>query len=186
MKKLIVLVAILGVAMFSINSAHATAGIRAIGAGVGYASPDNIDGTLTFNLQLDVGVPAVNFYVQPFIGFWSKSESASVGGLGSISGDIKNWMIGGNLKYVVPTSAAKVHPYVQGGIAAHLLSTEVSGTLLGQSLSTTVSDTKIGFQFGGGVVVDAGSRWGIFGQGQYHLVSDFNQWMIGGGLQINM
>jgi len=183
MKKLFVILAILGVAVFTIGEAHA---IRSIGFGAGYASPENIDGTWTAGVYMDFGVPVTNMYVQPFVNYWSWEESAEAAGIGSASASISDWTIGGNLKYVIPTSAANFRPYIQGGVAAHLMTAESELNLFGTPTSFSVSDTKVGFQLGGGAAYDLTERFALFGQGSYHIVQDFNQWMAGGGVQINL
>jgi len=182
MKKLLVILAILGVAVFTIGDAHA---IRSIGFGAGYASPDNIDGTWTAGLYMDFGVPVTNLYVQPFVNYWSWEESAAAGGQ-SASASISDWTVGGNLKYVIPTAAPKFRPYLQGGVAAHLMTAETQINLFGSPQDFSVSDTKVGFQLGAGAAFDLTERFALFGQGSYHIVQDFNQWMAGGGVQINL
>jgi len=178
MKKLFVILAVLCVAMFATNSAHA---IRAVGFGVGYTSPENLDATWTASLYMDLGVPVTNLYVQPFVGYWSYEE-----GITGASASFSDWMIGGNLKYVIPTSAAKFRPYIQGGLAAHLMSSEATVSLFGQDQSFSVSDTKLGLQAGAGAAFDLTERFALFGQGSYSIVEDFNQWVVGGGLQLNL
>jgi opacity protein-like surface antigen len=178
MKKLFVILAVLCVAVFSVNSADA---IRSVGVGAGYTSPENLEGTWTAGLYMDFGVPVTNMYVQPFVGYWSYEE-----GITGASASFSDWMVGGNVKYVIPTAAPKFRPYIQGGMAAHLMSSEATINLFGQDQSFSVSDTKIGFQAGAGAAFDLTERFALFGQGSYHIVEDFNQWMVGGGLQLNL
>ena len=181
MKKLFVILAILGVAVFTIGDANAGVGLRSIGVGAGYASPENLDGTWSAGLYMDFGVPVTNLFVQPFVSYWSWEESAS--GLGSSS--ISDVAIGGNMKYIITTGAPKFHPYIQGGVAAHLMTADTQLSLLGNQ-SFSVTDTKVGFQAGAGAAFDMSERFSLFGQGSYHIIEDFNQWMVGGGVQINL
>jgi opacity protein-like surface antigen len=181
MKKLFVILAIIGVAALTIGDANAAVGLRSVGIGAGYTSPENIDATWSAGLYMDVGVPVTNMYVQPFVNYWSYEE-----GITGASASFTDWSIGGNVKYVIPTSAPKFHPYVQGGIAAHLLSAETEINLFGQSQSFSVSDTKIGVQGAAGAAFDLTERVGLFGQGTYSLVEDFSTWTVGGGLQLNL
>lgn len=181
MKKLFVILAIIGVAALTLGDANAAVGLRSVGVGAGYTSPENIDATWNIGAYMDVGVPMNNLYVQPFINYWSYEE-----GITGASASFTDWMIGGNVKYVVPTSAPKLHPYIQGGIAAHLLSSEATINLFGQNQSFSVSDTKIGFQGAAGASFDLTEKVGLFGQGAYSVVEDFNTWSVGGGLQLNL
>jgi opacity protein-like surface antigen len=185
MKKLFI-IAIAGAVAFSAVNASAASGLRSIGFGAGYASPENIDGTWTVALNFDFGLPVTNLYVQPFVGYWTKGFDVDGGSLGSIESDFSDWMFGGNVKYVIPTSAPNLRPYVQAGLAAHMLKAETTSNFLGEPISLSATDTKVGVQGGAGLAFDINERWGLFGQGTYHMVSDFNQWMVGGGVQVNL
>jgi len=182
MKRLFVIIAVLGVAAFSLGDANAASPLRSVGVQAGYVSPENIDGTWTVGFGLDFGLPMANLYIQPFAGYWNYSETILIA-----DASITDWTVGGNVKYVIPTSAAKVRPFVQGGAAMHMLkaSTEVNDPLFG-SFSAEVSDTQFGLQAGGGVMVDASPRVSIVGSGMFHIVENYNQWMVTGGVQINL
>jgi hypothetical protein len=181
MKRLFVIIAVLGVAAFSLGDATAASPLRSVGIQAGYVSPENIDGTWTVGFGLDFGLPVTNLYVQPFLGYWNYSETVF-----GLEASITDWTIGGNLKYVIPTSAPKVRPFVAGGAAVHMLNASTEGSILSVPVSIDVSDNQFGFQAGGGLIVDASPRVSIIGSGFYHIVENYNQWMVGGGVQINL
>lgn len=181
MKKLLVLVALIGVVAFSVNSA--SAGIRAIGVNAGWVSPQDIDGTWTIGMSADIGMPMTNFYISPFVNYWTRSENFSDPFLGSSELSYSDVEFGGTAKLIIPTSATNVTPFVGAGIAAHTISADVSVGGLG---SVSASDTKVGYHVGGGLEFGATPRMNIVGSGWYSMVQDFNQWSIRGGLSWNI
>lgn len=180
MRKLFIVAAIIGAVAFTSTYADASA-LRSVGFGAGYVSPDNVDGTWTAGVNFDFELPVTNLYVSPFAGYWNWSEEVTVFGITSET-SLRDFYLGGNAKYVFPLSNGKLHPYVQGGLAVHMLSASID--VLGFSVSAT--ETKIGLTGGGGLLYDVGERWGLFGQGSFHVVSDINQWMIGAGAQFRL
>jgi|GEM_PF-2225541 len=186
MRKLLVLVAIVSAALFSVGHAHAAGPLRALGIQGGYTNPDNLDGTWNAGLFMEVGAPMVNMYVQPFVNYWNQSISATAGSIGA-GADMKDWSVGANLKWVFPISAPKVRPFIAGGASVHILSSSANASLGGLgSLSFNTSDTKLGAQFGGGLELDVSQKVSLVGQSFYHTVSNFNQWSIGGALQLHL
>jgi len=180
MRKLFIVAAVLAVA-FAATNADAGA-LRQISFGAGYVSPDNVSGTWTVGAGFDFALPVSNLYIQPNAGYWNYSEDASFAGI-TASSSIRDIFFGGNAKYMFATSAPKLHPYVQAGVAVHMISLEAD--ILGLA-SISDTETKIGLQAGGGLAYDVAERWGVFGQGNLHLVSDFNQWSVGGGVQFRL
>lgn len=154
-------------------SASAFAGpLRAVGVEAGYVSPD-IEGGQDMNtwvagLFLDFGLPATNFYVNPFVNYWNWSD-----GEGSSEVSFRDWTVGANLKWTIPT-AGKISPFLAAGASAHLLNAE-AGTF-------SEGDTKFGFQTGAGVKVGVSQSASIVGSGWYHMVEDVNQWSARAGL----
>jgi hypothetical protein len=175
MKTILALVAVLGIAIFSIGEAHAVGPLRAVGVQAGYVSPDNADATWVAGLFFDIGVPATNIALQPFVNYWTQSFESF-----DASGDFSDWTVGGNLKYQIPTPALNIHPYLAGGVSAHLTSASID------ALSFDESDTKFGWQVGGGAMWDTGERWGLHAEGWYHGVEDLNHWSARGGVQFRL
>lgn len=171
MKKLIALIAIVGVIGFAVSAANAQSiGLRAVGIDAGYVSPDNIDGTWTAGFNMDLGVPMSNVYFQPFINYWKFSETAL-----AVDASLTDLAFGGSIKYMIPTSAPSVRPFIGAGMAAHRLTAAIDGV-------DNATETKFGYQFGGGLQVGVADRMNIVGQGWYTLVEDLNQWSLRGGL----
>jgi hypothetical protein len=178
MKKL-ALIAVLGVFAFSAVSASAgTVGIRSIGVDAGWVSPQDIDGTWSVGLTMDIGLPVTNLYIQPFTSYWNRSESE-----GGVEASLSDIQFGGNVKYVIATAMPNIQPFIGAGISAHMLKAELSG---GTPFDGSVTDTQFGYQLGGGLQVGATDRMNIVGQGWYGLVEDFNQWTVRGGVAFTL
>lgn len=180
MKKLFVLVAVIAVASFAV-SASANVGLRAVGIDAGYISPENMDGTWTVGMSLDIGVPITNLYIQPFGNYWSQSITEE---LTSTEVSFSDMAFGGRVKYVIPTAQANIQPFIGAGAGAHWLKSEVSGVPLLGDLSVT--DVKVGYDLGGGLQVGVNERVNVVGQGWYTMIEDFNMWSLRGGVSINL
>lgn len=185
MKKLLFLVAVLGIAALPYTNAYA-AGPVSVGVETGFVNTeiDEFDNTWMMGVFADFGLPMVNWSVEPFLNYWSWSDEITVSG-SRLESTFSDWTIGGNVKMAIPT-ASMVRPFLGAGVAAHVLTAESQVQFLGETLSVDASDTKLGFQFGGGVNFDAGENWSIVAQSWYHLVDEFNQWSVRGGVAWNM
>ena len=179
MKKLFFLVAVLGIAALPFSNATAGSPVSVgIEAGMVNTDVDGLDNTWMGGVFVDLGLPMLNWYVEPFMNYWTWSESIDAFGT-NFETSLSDWTVGGNLKMAIPT-ASMVRPFFGAGVSAHMLKSQIdTGTSLG---SFDFSDTKLGLQFGGGVNIDAGESWGIVAQSWYHVVDGFDQWSIRGGL----
>jgi opacity protein-like surface antigen len=178
MKKLLFLVAILGVASLPFSNAFA-AGPVSVGVEAGFVNTevDEFDNTWMAGVFVDLGLPMLNWYLEPFINYWSWSDSYVVSSE-TMDATFSDWTIGGNVKMAIPT-ATMLRPFVGAGVSAHVLSSELD---MGSIGTIDASDTKLGFQLGGGLNIDAGDNWGFVAQSWYHMVEDFNQWSVRGGV----
>lgn len=166
-------VAFLAVALIG-SSAFAGSPLRAVGVEAGYVSPD-VEGDVDMNtwiagVYLDFGLPATNFYVNPFVNYWNWSD-----GEGSAETSFHDWTIGANLKWTIPT-ASKVSPFLAAGASAHMLNVSQD------ALNLDEGDTKFGFQLGTGASIGVSQSMNIIGSGWYHIVEDVNHWSLRGGL----
>lgn len=184
MKKLFLLVAVCCV--FVSANAFAASPIRLIGFEAGYVSPDidgldEVDGTWGAGVFLDFGLPATNLYISPFVNYWN--SSTDIPGLTSTDElSLRDFAIGANVKFTIPTSSVKFQPFIAGGIAAHMLNAEMQSS----GFSVDDSETKIGFQGGAGFKVGVSERANIITSGYYSVVEDANHWSLRAGLAWNM
>ena len=91
--------------------------------------------------------------LRPSLDYWQKMKSENFG-YTKVDMTLSDLAIGGTVKYAFSLPGAKVQPYVLGGLALHHLSAEVkasSGAYEGIAYQSEASETKMGFDFGGGV-----------------------------------
>ena len=91
--------------------------------------------------------------IRPSLDYWQKTKSENFG-YAKVDMTLSDLAIGGAVKYAFSLPGAKVQPYVLGGLALHRLSAEVkasSGAYEGAVYQTEASETKMGFDLGGGV-----------------------------------
>ncbi len=180
MKKLFLLVAVC--CLFVSANAFAASPIRMVGFEAGYVSLDSdaldgADGTWMAGAFLDFGLPATNLYISPFMNYWNSSTEVQVFSAND-EYSVRDFQIGANLKYTIPTSSLKFQPFIAGGIAANVLSEELES--LGASVDE--GETRIGFQMGAGFNVGISESANIVTSGWYNIVEDVNHWQIRAGL----
>lgn len=173
MKKLVFLVAMLSIASLAVSSAVAGP-LRLVGFEAGYVSPDldgvqDVNGTWVAGAFLDFGMPMTNLAISPFVNYWNWSD-----GTGSQEVSFRDWTIGANLKFTIPTSAVRFQPFVAAGAAAHMMNASAQ--------SIDVGDTKFGYQAGAGFKVGISQNMNIIGSGWYHGVENANHWSTRAGL----
>ncbi len=178
MKKLFLLVAVC--AVFVSANAFAASPIRLVGFEAGYVSPDinnfeDADGTWVAGVFMDFGLPASNLYISPFANYWSSSTEVSP----SADVSLRDFSLGANVKYTIPTSSVRFQPFIAGGLGVHMLNAEADGF-------EGDSETKIGFQGGAGVKVGVSERTSLVTSGWYNVVEDVNNWSLRAGLAWNM
>ena len=167
---------------FTTVLAQSPVGLKAVGIEAGWVSPENIDATWGIAAFFDVGMPMPNLYVVPFVDYWTKSESIT-GTTGEFT--YSDLAIGGRLKYVIPTAMPTFQPYIGAGLAAHMLKAEWDGAsqLIG---NLDLSETKIGYLFGGGMSFNVHERVDLVTEAWYGVVEDFNQTTVKGGFAIRL
>ncbi|HET6347686.1 MAG TPA: outer membrane beta-barrel protein [Candidatus Krumholzibacteria bacterium] len=179
MKKVLLVAAVFCAVALISASAFAASPLRAVGLEAGYVSPDlsgynNVSGTWVAGAYLDFGLPATNFYVNPFVNYWNWSD-----GSGSSQVNFRDWTVGANLKWTIPT-AGIISPFIAAGASAHMMNLSVD------ALSVDQSDTKFGFQTGAGVKLGVSQSASIVGSGWYHMVDNANHWSFRGGLEFGL
>lgn len=180
MKKFFVIATVFCVAALAASNAFAQTpvGVRAVGVQGAWVNPDELDATYGFNAFVDVGIPLTSFVISPFIDYWSKTTESALDP--NIETSFRDWAVGGTLKWTFPVPNPIFQPFVGGGLAAHMLKSEISDAILG---SIDVSDTKIGWHVGGGSSFGLGaSNWSLQTEAWYTDVDGFNTTQVKAGL----
>ncbi len=145
----------------------------ALGVGVGYVKPEDVDGTfwLVANGRYKF---ASNLAVEPEIGYWRRSEG--VPGLFEVS--LSDFSVGGHVLLLLP-AADRLQVFVGGGPGVHFL----RGAVGFFGLEASETETKFGVHLLGGVEADVAESLAVFGAGHFDLVSEANQFKVYGGLR---
>lgn len=158
---LLVLVAIISIARPSSAQEESRAlGLHAIGGKLGLVNPKNLDGTIGFGVQADLGDIRPNIALIPSVRFWSTSIDFSF--LGSI--DISELSLNADLYYFLSLESA-LQPYGGAGVGLTLTEVSVSGT--------TFSDDGIGWGLNlfGGVKYPVATQLDIMGEARFKFGS---------------
>jgi len=183
MKRLLVLlpIALLLLTFSSTSFAQMMLGPKGVGAFLGYVNPEHVDATLGFGAVVDMGT------VMPMLGvdiealYWSKSWDGA-----GFESSVKDIAISVHGKYRFPMPNSPVKPYAGGGPGIHFLKADSEWSLLGQTQSSSSSDTKFGFDLLGGGEYEASPQIDVFAEVRFSLVSDFNQFSILGGAKFKL
>lgn len=137
-----------------------------LGAGLGLPMSDFGD---AYKMGLH-GTGAVGFVVAPGFSILGKVEyhtfSIDDQGASNVDGGSFNaLMFGGAGRYNFQTASGKMSPFLMGGLG--MANGKVSDLTIGDTKYTFDSETKLYFEFGGGVDIAAGQAMSLFIQGRY-------------------
>lgn len=184
MRRFFVTAAIVCALALAFTSAFAQnpVGLKAVGVEAGWVGPENMDATWGVAAFFDIGMPITNFYISPYVDFWQKSESMA-GSTNEFT--YSNLAIGGRVKYAIPTAVPTWSPYIGVGLAAHMLKAEwdTNDPLFG---NLNLSETKLGYNFGGGMSLNVHERVDLVTEAWYGMVEDFSQTTVKAGLAFRL
>ncbi len=146
---------------------------------VDYVAPSDLDGTIGVGAVVDVGALTPMFGLAFTADYWSSNLSGYDGW------DLSDFALGARSRYNLVIDNPAFVPYFTAGLALHFFSWDlpeaVTG-LPGYSASVDDSETKLGLDLGGGL--DFNNN--MFIEARYRVVSDVDQFTIGGGFSFNL
>ena len=164
--------------------AAADFGLKGIGVRVGVVEPENLDTTVGFGLFLDMGTFHPNVAFETYASYWKNSFD-----VGLAESSFRDIVIGAKVEYMFDVSRPEIHPFVGGGLSAHIMKSSASvseldlgGGLVIPGMSLDATDTKLGLDLGGGLRANVASQIDIIGEAWYTFVTDINQFMATGGI----
>jgi opacity protein-like surface antigen len=180
-----ILVLTFAITAFAATSAFAQAdlGLKNVGVALGYVSPENLDGTLSFGVFADHGTIAPNWSLESHLDYWGWSENAF-----GTETTIKDVAIGARTKYHFPTKNPNIRPFAGGGLGIHFLSSEVNIPASGPfpAMTETFSENKLGLDLGGGFATSLSPRAEFLAEAWYGIVSDVSQFSLRAGMQFKI
>lgn len=172
----------LAISVFAVSGAFAQSdlGIKNVGVAIGYVSPENLDGTISFGGFLNHGTIAPRFNLESRIDYWGWSENFN-----GTETSVRDIVVGARTKYQFETSNPKIQPFAGAGLGLHFLHSEVNIPASGGFPAMTVdgSDTKLGLDIGGGISMPMSPRADFLGEAWYGIVSDMSQFSLRAGMQ---
>ena len=167
-------------AMTTTAMAAADFGLKGIGVRVGVVEPENLDTTVGFGFFLDMGTFHPNIAFETYAGYWKNSFD-----VGLAESSFRDIVIGAKVEYMFNVSRPTIHPFIGGGLSAHIMKSEatiagIEGLFDGMSLDAT--DTKLGLDLGGGLRAGVADQIDIIGEAWYTFVTDINQFQATGGI----
>lgn len=164
-------------AMATTAMAAANIGLKGIGVRVGVIEPENLDTTVGFGILMDLGTFHPNVGFETYATYWSYDLDVVLA-----ESSFRDIAVGAKVRYLIDTSRPTIHPFIGGGASVHILHSEATVPFSSGSLTVDASDTKLGFDLGGGLRAGVADKVDIIGEAWYSFVSDFNQLVATGGL----
>lgn len=153
-------------------------GLSAWSAGIGLASPDNIDSTFWLAGGLEFARINENITLDGRLMYWSSSN-----GEGDFEADFSDFAIlpGATYRFA---SQGSLTPLARAGIGIHRFKADVNVDLGSfGSASSSATDTEFGLYVGGGAAFQAGEKFEIVGIAEYHLM-DADFFVIGAEVRV--
>ena len=162
--------------------AQSNLGLKSGGVAVSMVSPENIDASFGIGVFADHGTIAPRWGIESRLDWWSHSESAF-----GMDASISDVTLGARTKYQFPVSNPTLQPFAGFGVGMHFLSAEVVALdpFTGTAFKATSSESRVGFDFGGGIQMPMSPGMNFVGEGWYSIVSDFNQFSLRAGISRN-
>ena len=180
-RSILVTLAVLASCTMAVQNASAQSdfGFKRLGVAVGFVSPEEMDGTVSFGVLADLGTLSPRFGMEARIDRWSQSEEA-FGAEASVS-DLAFGMRG---KYLFPVNSTKIQPFAGAGLGVHVVNAEVSIPPMGGSPGMSVEDssTELGLELGGGMTTQLSPRMDLRSELWYGFASDIDQFSMRVGM----
>ena len=179
---LVVVLALAG-ATFLAGTAAAEDGLgfKGVGGKLMFVDPEDIESTFGVGGLVYLGEVVPSLHLEGQLDYWGKTYDSSSSLLHDFKSEVKfrDIALGGTMKYTFPTSNEAWEPFVLGGLALHFLHTSVEVKSGGASSSADDSETKLGFDLGGGANYLMNSNLVLGGALKYRVVSDVSQIELG-------
>ena len=153
-------------------------GFKSIGVGLAYVSPEDLGGTAGFGVYADLGRVTPEIAIEPYLGYWSSSEEAF-----GASASIRDIAVGAHGKYYFEVANPQFRPFAGAGLGFHFLKAEATVAIPGfPSMTSEASETKLGFDFGGGFETSLNPKVDLQGALWYGIVDSASQFSMRIGL----
>src|SRR5262245_16845679 len=164
-------------------AAQSDLGLKAVGMSLGFVSPEDLGGTVSFGVFADHGTIVPQVGLESRIEYWSSSEEAF-----GVETKVSDIVAGARAKYYFPVASPSIRPFAGGGLALHFVHAEasVANPFGGPAITAEDSQTKLGLDLGGGIAMPINPQWDFLGELWYGIVSDVGQFSLRAGLSYKL
>ena len=159
--------------------AQSDLGFKRGGVAVAMVSPENIAASFGLGVFADHGTIAPRWGLESRLDWWSHSES-----IFGTDASISDITLGERVKYQFAVTSPNFQPFAGFGLGMHFLSADVvvADPSSGTTMKASSSETRVGFDFGGGFTTAMNPSVDFVGEAWYSVVSDFNQFSLRAGV----
>jgi opacity protein-like surface antigen len=181
MKKALV---VLGLALFcTVVSQNAWAksdlGFKRLGVDVGMVDPEAAGSTIGFGAFADLGSLSPDFRLSSHVNYWNKSENQF-----GVEAGLRDISVGARARYMFHMNSGNVQPYVGGGPGLHFFNVKVE-VPFNPGMTASESETKIGFDLGGGASMPLSPKADVFSE-MWYTVCDIDQFAFKAGVSFRL
>jgi len=183
MKRSVLLLTVAALALAAPAFAQSDLGFKRIGGAIGFVDPEAANTTFSLGIFADHGTIAPHWGLESHLDYWSQSDD-----LFGVKNSFRDIALGARVKYHFVVSNPKVRPFVGGGLGMHFLKAEATVPAFGPFPASTVeaSDTKLGFDLGGGVGTPLSPKVDLLGETWFGIVDSMNQWSLRAALSYKL
>lgn len=183
MKRIALLLPLVVLVLAAPAFAQSDLGLKRIGGAVGFVDPENLGTTFSLGVFADHGTLAPHIGLESHLDYWSQSDNFF-----GTENSVRDLALGVRGKYHFQVSNAKVQPFAGVGLGLHFLKAEATIPAFGGFPATTVSasDTKVGFDLGGGVGTPISPRMDLIGETWFGIVDTANTFSLRAALSYKL
>jgi hypothetical protein len=181
MKKALV---VLGLTLFcTVVSQNAWAksdiGFKRLGVDVGMVDPEAVGSTIGFGAFADLGTISPDIRLSSHVNYWNKSENQF-----GVEAGLRDISVAARANYMFHMNSSKIQPYVGGGPGVHFFNVKVE-IPFSPGMSASESETKIGFDLGGGASMPISPKAEAFSE-MWYTVCDIDQFAFKAGVSFRL
>ena len=158
--------------------AQSDLGLKRIGGSLGFVDPENLGTTVSLGVFADHGTVAPHIGLESHLEYWSQSDD-----LFGTKNSVRDISLGARGKYMFQVSNAKIRPFAGLGLGLHFLKAEVTVPGFG---TASASDTKVGFDIGGGVATPVSPKVDLLGETWFGIVDTANTFSLRAALSYKL
>ncbi|MGD9549075.1 MAG: outer membrane protein [Candidatus Krumholzibacteriia bacterium] len=171
--------AVIAIITMMAGNAFAGLGLMSFAPRVAYVMPEDLDATIGFGAVVGLGELSPSFGLELTADYWKSNIEESD------DWEVKDFILGLRARYDIATEG-NMKPYLFGGLGMNFMSVDFTYVdFLGNHYDESDSESKIGFDLGGGLDFP-GESMSFFAEAAYRIVEDFSSLWLGGGVKFNM